>query len=117
MADQVIIDDDLYKNDSESMGIYLPEEEKDEKAPDNLEHKLMSSSYPIMDELLDWFDEQVRFYKSTDAIVIDDKMDNGQIARQVMVNKLVTSALENKCNELEHKFGSYKESLQGNKDD
>ena len=112
-----IIDDDLYKNDSESMGIYMPEPEPDEVTLENEEHKLMSSSYPIMDDLLDWLDEQVNYYKSTNAIVIDDKMSDSQIARQVMVNKLVVSALETKYNELEHKFGSYKESVKGESDD
>ena len=109
------MDDDLYKNDGEATGYYETDDSGDE-TPQRAEQHLIGGSYPIMDELLEWFENQISQYENLSSVIVDDKMDDAHIARQVMVNKLVANILRSKCNDLDHKFNSYKEDMNGGSD-
>ena len=66
-------DDDLMPNDSEAMGIYEPEQPEDVVQADRKEITLKNVARPFIEEVLQWFDQQIAH---ADTIVAVQKSKN-----------------------------------------
>lgn len=109
-ADIPISDGDMYPNDGDSFqaGIYYPEAPKEQTEAIAAESAAASVSFPIMAEVLDWFNRQVE--KAGDINQIETKRltINGvtygrtvSIEAQVLAQQLLKEMLAEKAHEWE----------------
>lgn len=96
-----------YPNDGEAVGIYEVEPDKEQTKAARKESADVGASLPIMEQVLEWFDQQITLAKSIEEVEIDDKMTDSQIARQVMVQKMVAKKLTEKQEELKSKHDAW----------
>lgn len=100
-----------YGNSSEVFMEDIPEERKD---VEQAEQAVISSSVGVIQNVLDWFDQQAAFYGSTDALNIDSGTDPQTIAITVCTAKEVKAKFASKAAEFRSQFAEYlKEDPQG----
>lgn len=67
-----------YPQDGEQLnGVYYPEENKDYDQAAVVDKTKKASSYPIIEDLIEWFDAMIKSCDSVDAIDIDSFTING----------------------------------------
>lgn len=98
-------DDDIYLRDGESFqdGAYYPTEDKEalEEARNDASSK--AASYPILNDLAEWFEQQVRECDNIDNI--DMTQGAVSIESQVLAQKLLKQKMLDKAQE----FAQFKE--------
>lgn len=103
--------DDSYTSDGQQMnGIYYPEPDLVVEDTNKLAEKeaKLSSSLPILDDLIEWFDTQVDLCDSLDNILLTSMTINGvkmgrevSIEGQLMAYQMLKEMLETKRKEFE----------------
>ncbi len=108
-------DSGLYPNDGDTMGTYyqpeIPEEQLEAEEEDR---KLRNAANPILDHLIEWFQDQIDAADSTDNIELDTLEVNGvkyerktSIEAQILAYRLLKQMLSEKQGE----FKAWSESL------
>ena len=90
--------DDLYQIDGETYtnGIYYPEVPTEQAEAEKAKQGKMASSYPVMDDVADWFKEQieladsvqyVKSYADVEKVPIEDTLRAFDIVRLLLETK------------------------------
>lgn len=98
-----MLGDDLYTNDGESFtnGLYYPEVDETVEAAEQEQKSTQAASYPVMDDVADWFKEQIRLtdsamyiksYASAEHVSLEDAHRAFDIARVILEGKAVEFA-------------------------
>lgn len=107
MSDDANVTD--YPNNGQAIGVFdtPPDEQQEAKAKE--EQMTTAGSLPVIKDLLAWFDDQIAEAESIKDIVLDDNMTTANIARQVMVQKLLATKLRAKRGELQGRVNALKQ--------
>lgn len=106
--------DDLYQNDGESFtnGVYYPTVPEEQIEEEIRAKSIMAGSYPIMDNVADWFKDAIKECDSISNIETTTVTINNvkysrtiHIEAQVLAYQLLKSLLSDKANE----FGEFGE--------
>lgn len=106
-------DDDLYLNagDDFQAGIYYPSEDEEAKKEEAEQKAVQASSYPIMDDVADWFREQIEECDHLENISIDSMTINGvnysrkiSVEAQLLAFQLLKTGFTDKLTEFQE-FG------------
>lgn len=107
--------DPVYPNDGDQMGVFqppVPDERKAHELKANVRKDRLARSYPVLDDLIDWFDGQIKAIDSIGNIETTALTVNGtkyeskvSIPAQVLAYQLLKSKLE----EVKTGFKDFKE--------
>lgn len=106
-------DDNLYPNDGDQMGIYFPGEPLERKQARELEDSLLNKSLPVLDEVIEWFEDAIEEANSVDGIQTSTMSVNGvKYSRSVSVEAqvLAQQLLKQKLLDKQSKFIAFKEA-------
>lgn len=102
--------DDLYINDGAAYDTsYYPEDQDGEVKEQEVSQKaVQAASYPIMGDVAEWFEEQIKSCDSIDNIIFDTQViGNVQLDRnlsvevQVLAYRLLKEKLQDKARDFE----------------
>jgi hypothetical protein len=96
-------DDNLYVNDGDQYtnGVYYPPEATVVKEAEQKQKSVQSTSYPIMNDVADWFNEQIaicdsatfiKSYAKENNISMDEAHAGFEVARTLLESKAVEFA-------------------------
>lgn len=102
------MDDDLYKNDGATYtnGVYYPEVPAEQVEDEAKARGILASSYPVMDDVAEWFKQSIADCDSISNIEIQAMTVHGvkytrevSVQAQVLAYQLLKQALEDKAKE------------------
>lgn len=99
-------DDDIYPGVNEGNGLYYPQTPAKEKQEQAAEAAKEAANYPVIAEVYEWFDEQIKNCPDIRNIQIDATTINGvkyernvHVEAQVLAYQLLQTLLEEKRDE------------------
>jgi len=103
------MDSDITPNDSEALGVYLPEEQTAVKDAEREETSTIASAVPIIEELLEWFDTQIAVCDSVTQAKLTAKTNKISIESALNAHDIVHRLLKGKRDELVARFEAHME--------
>lgn len=108
MEDQLI--NDMMPNNSEIMQPYEPETPEEVVESVNEERSIMSTAAPIVEDLLEFFDDQIQNANTVETVVAISKSRGISIDEAMHASDIVRTMLEDSKSALEARFAAFQQS-------
>lgn len=102
-------EDDLVGASGDAAGIYEPEAEADETREEVEERAAIATALPLMEELLDWFTEQIAASDSIEQLMATKQMTGLELEQALHAQNIVATLLKVKKASLQARYEAFTE--------
>lgn len=108
---------DEYPNSSETFNEdqqWQPEKPEDRQEVEQQEQSKITTSLPVIEEILAWFDKNAGLYESVDSLGVNEETSSDQAKLAILLSKKMRAAFQDKSAQFRRDFAKYLEEVQPN---
>lgn len=107
LDDELLDGEETIGVSGDAVGIYEPEPDEDDEYEEQHERTTIATALPLMEELLEWFDEQIKGCDSIEQLIKTQKLTGLDLEASLHAHDIVRDLLESRRDNLKARVDEF----------